>query len=304
MTGWKKHLALAAGYSAFFVCFFFFSFYLSFNPDFLAGPLAKALQSSWGPLKDKKITIDQVARHRLFGLDLRGIKIASSAGPGPEATAPTFVIERCILHPRVLSLPGLFSALKEQRPPAINLSSFSLHLADGRIKGALRTSPRVFFLEADIKDALHLDKLRLPSARFKDTKLDGILDGTMTFDYRDLKDPATWKGELKLELDKLGLKNLSLLEDLEMDKGTLIAKIKGAKIIIETLKLQGDDLPMNLQGTIELRNPFPQSFLEIKGPLEQGEDFKAKNALAASFLPNNRNFTYNGTIDALFPGVF
>ena len=302
MSGWKKYPVYAIGYLSFFVAFFLVSLYLTFDANAL-GPVIEKNLAGLPALKGKDVTITKVSLYRVLGLEFRGVQISERIKPGEEA-APPLSIDRLSVTPRLSSLPGLFSALSKGKPPTIALSHFAVLMGGGKVEGELTSSPTELLLEAKIKNPIDLEKIALPLGKFKGAKFKGKLSGQTDLDLRDLAKPATWNGIIELELAKPEIKSLLILDDLSMERCTTRLKIEANTVKIETFKLQGEMLPVNLQGSLILKSPFRTSLLDVKGSVVQSELFKTKNPMASGLLPNLKDFSQKGPIEQLAPGVF
>ena len=308
MTGWRRHLALGGGYVIFFAVVFTLTFYLSFDPSMFAPSIIRHLKAGSPWLKDREVKIGEISLYHLTGITFKDITISGAAHG--DTSQPPITIRRLTLAPRLRSLPRTLAAVRAGKPPPISLSAYILEIADGRIKGSLTSAPDKFHFEALIKDPIQLAKLSVPSDKLGKTRLAGALTGEINLDFKDPKDPATGRGDIKLEIDKPEVKALTyatlpIFDDLVMDKATLVLKLDGGKVTIDTLKLQGKDLPLNLQGTIVLNQHLGQSAADVKGTVLLGEAFKARNPIAASYMKDNNNYVYTGPLSGMVPpGVF
>jgi type II secretion system protein N len=309
MTGWRRQLAFGGGYFVFFAVMFILTFYLSFDPGMFAPSIIRHLKAGSPWLKDKEVKIGEISLYHLTGITFKDITISDAAHG--DTSQPPITIRRLTLSPKLTSLPRTLAAARAGRQPPIALSAYILEIADGRIKGSLTSAADQFHFEAAIKDPIQLAKLRIPSASLGKSRFAGALTGEIDLDFKNPKDFASGKGDIKLEIDKPGVKPLSfsgltILDDLAMDKATLVLKLGDGRVMVDTLKLQGKDLPLNLQGTIVLNsNQLLQSTAELKGSVLQGEAFKTKNPIAAGFIKDNPNYTFSGPLSTMIaPGMF
>lgn len=299
MSNWKNIDSWAAGYAALFLFVFALTLYFSFDANVLKPLLDNAVAGA-----GLKLDIEDISLHHLVGLDLKDLSV-SPANPDPEKSAEPMKIDRLILSPSLSSIPGMISALKSGSAPPASVS-FNISLGGGEVSGNYDMDKTSLDLATVIKD-LPLDKITLPAFYYKDLKLSGKVNAEVALQIQDRMKPETWNGKIQVDIDKPRISDFQVvglsMAGVSMDKGTLVAAITAGTLKLNPLKLQGDDVPLSLTGTIALRQPLGQSILDVSGPLKISEAYKQKNPLLSTYAPSSDNFSYKGALGGLFPGL-
>jgi len=302
MSGWKKAALRGLGYAGFFLAAFPVCLYLTFNPDDLAPLIKEQAQQKVRFLKDKDLDIEDISLYRVFGLEFKGVTISPKTEEEGEPVRP-LKIERLAVRPKLSTIIAQArGGAKKRRAPVS--ASFVAELAGGELSGEYKSIERSYFLRVEIEDKISLDKLTFPSEKFRELRMAGSILGELQLASEDAGRPGALDGEIKIDLDQPAVRDLKsyMLNDLSMKKGTLIATIEDGVVDIDTFKLTGDDLPVNLTGTLTLQNPWSRSILNVKGSVQQGEQFKNKNPVISAMMSGGNKFEFNGPIENL--GMF
>ena len=299
MSVGKKILAQGAGYLSFFFLAFTLCLYWGFDANIL-----KPLIEDLGQKKRLKIEIQDLSLRGLAGLELKDVNI-SPAQPDPEKTSDPMKIDRLVVSSSIFSLPGMIAAARTNRIPPTRVS-FSLTMGTGKISGKYGIDEKSFRLDTSIKD-LPLDRITLPAYYYKDMKLAGKVNAEIKLDFPDQNRPETWNGTIEVDIDKPRLSDFQFggvpMAGMTMEKGTLIVAIKEGNAKLNPLKLQGNDMPLSLTGTIALKQPLGTSIVDIGGPFKFSDSYKEKNPLVSTWAPSSDKFNYKGTLSGLAPGL-
>jgi type II secretion system protein N len=278
-------------------------FALSLYFTFDANVLKPALEQTARNVR-YNLVIGDISRYHLTGLDLRDISIAP-AEPDPDKNPEPIKIDRLRFSVGLFSIPRALSALRAHKVPPTSVS-YDISIGSGTIAGNYDMDEKTMKLKTSVKD-LALDKLTLPSFYYKDMKLSGKANAEITLDLADQARPETWNGKLSVDIDKPRLSDFGFagmtVAGIAMDKGTLIADIQNGTLKLNPLKLQGQDIPLSLTGTIALKKPIGQSILDISGPFKLSEAYRQKNPLLSASIPATDNFSFKGVLSGLIPGI-
>lgn len=299
MNSWRKTLAIGTGYAFFFIAAFMIFAYLTFDLEFL-----KPMAVDEARKKQLDLTIKKASLHRLFGLELKGIKI-SPIIPDSEEPPAVVTIDRLILSPSLSILPSQISALKSGKNPPIDLD-FSAWIGKGKINGSFTQA------SSSLKFSTRIDKVplkNLPVMQFflKGMNVYGTLSARIDLELKNLNKPETWGGKIEADLDKPQIPDFTYaginVTGFNMNKATLKAEMKKGTLTINTIKFMGEDIPMDLQGSVAFKSDFRKSIIELKGTIEVSDPYKEKMPIISGLLPADGKYNFRGTLDNVIPGI-
>ena len=284
----RFRLRVALGYLSFALASFGLSLYLTFDYSLLIPRLSRALSQATG----SEVSIANLEGYRLSGFRIRDLKLASP-GPAPEGAAKSaLTVDQLTLRLQLLPL------LLGQRA-----LTFSARLAGGALQGSLSQKGQQGRIALQIQ-GLTLDRISLePWLGPGSLRLGGKLDGQVDLTSEELANPAKWAGKIEMtwgagKIYPFKAKGVPI-EELNYRTGNLKLNVKEGTAQLETLKLEGPDLPISVRGNLSLRAPFAQSILDISGTVEASPAYKEKMPLLNGLLPPEQKFTYTGTVENL-----
>lgn len=245
------------GYVAlFFVCFLLFTYWML--------PVETAKQRAILAIEKGlgggfQVEIEEFDTYRLSGARLDNFLIQRVVDNKPQTV---FKSER--LRFRV----SLFSLLFGK--PKI---SFDAKVEEARLRGTVQKQEEGYQIEAVIRN-LNVGKipyLRLASG----LQLHSAVEGTMDLFY-NVKSPLKTEGTLKINIEKLNLKKSTIplgemgsfpLPDLDLGGANsgLQTKIEKGAMQIESMKLGGKDLALDLKGRVFLASEVSKYRLSLQG---------------------------------------
>jgi len=289
----RKRLLYAGGYVLFFVVSFVFFFVLTFDARIVFGIVQE--QASRQKIE---LTASDVELEGIIGLDMKGLTVKMLSSRGEQQT---YNFERVIVSPSLSTLVGAASAAPKGAPFPMDVS-FLVGMGEGTIKGDLEGDGkkiRVSDLEAD---RVPLSRLPFNSSALEDFALGGFLTARieeLTMD--DLKQTNTWNGEIQADLLQPSVSDFKYagisIAGIAMESGSLRAKIKEGELDLGTLRLDGNDVPIDLSGKINLRMPITNSELDLKGTISPSDEYKEKVPLIQGML-TKEEVSIKGTLGA------
>jgi type II secretion system protein N len=283
-SGWRRGL----GYGLFALAAFLLSLYWTFDYSLLIPRFSQLLHQATG--SDARIA--ELSGYHLSGVKIAGL-ILTAPGLAAGGTAEnSLTIDQMTL--RVKLLPLLIGR---------QTVSFTARLAGGGIEGVISRKGQQAKMDFQVK-GLILDRVPLspwlgPGA----VRLGGKLFGKADLTAQELANPAKWAGEMEFQLGPGKVYPFKAqgvpVEEISYTRGDLKLKIKDGAANLETLKLLGPDLPLDVKGSISLRAPLSQSYLDITGTVEASADYKKKIPLLTGLLPPEKKFTYQGSLAGL-----
>lgn len=286
----KWHLR-AAGYLAFAVFAFLLSLYLTFDYSKLKPIIKSRLEEATGA----RVEIGSLSSYRISGIDIKNLKMKFSREEAKEGEQPqgpaTLTIENLKLRLKLLPLVLGRRSI-----------SFDVLAAGGRLEGGFSSNKTGVRLNARLSN-LTLDRVPLDPLVREGFRLGGKMDGRIDLDVPDTNDPTGWGGELDIELKAAKIFPFTYMgvdiPEIPFSAGKVLVKIDQGKADIDPVKLDSKDLPVDLKGTLELRNPWPKSFMNIEGTIKPGSDFQKSVPFITSAFSPTQPFTYKGNLDAL-----
>jgi len=239
-----------------------------------------------------ELQIDSLDSYYLTGLDMGGVQIKSLANMKSTGKDETPLLKADELRVRMGILPLLLGKKK------IN---FSARLAGGRLNGQLVKNGKKTYLSAEMNDII-LDRMTWPTYLNKELKLGGKLSGSTELDMPDPGDPGNWNGKINLLLQQGKVSSFKALgnqiPEISYCKGQVQIQITDGKANLETFRLDGPDLPINISGILTLKNPPGNTFADVSINIRPSN--KIKNALpeVIKMSLNNEN-TYKGALGAI-----
>lgn len=286
-TSVRSRLRPVLGYSLFALVSFVLSLYLTFDYSLLIPHLVQALEKSFGG----QVSVGHIEGYRLSGFRIQEIKFAAPATE-PGAAPAALTVDQ--LNFRLQLLPLLWGK---------RALTFSARLAGGALQGFLARKNRHGQMEMQIQ-GLVLDRISLAPWLGPDSlRLGGKLDGKLNLTAEDIKNPTKWNGGIQLSWSAGKIYPFKArgvpIEEINYRTGELKLAIKDGSGQLESLKLEGPDLPIALRGALSLRAPLAQSILDLSGTVEATSAYKQKMPLLNGLLPPEQKFTYTGTVDNL-----
>lgn len=278
----------ALGYGLFALASFLVSLYWTFDYSLLIPRVSKELHDRTGA----DVRIEELSGYRLSGVNIAGLTLTAPGTSAGGTAENSLTVDKLTL--RIELLPLLLGR---------RTVSVSARLAGGGIEGAVSQKGPQAKMDLQVK-GLVLDRLSLgpwlgPGA----IKLGGKLDGQAELLAAELSNPAKWAGEMEFQLGAGKIYPFKAqgvpVEQINYSRGDLKLKIKDGSANLETLKLLSPDLPLDVKGSLSLRAPFNQSYLDIAGTVEASPDYQKKVPLVAGLLPPEKKFTYQGSLASL-----
>lgn len=211
-----------------------------------------------------------------------------------------FYLDNLIYKANYLKIsPGVLSLLSDSK-----YVNFSAAAYKGLWKCKVKFSEENISLDTVLQD-VRLDLL--PVKQFlPDYRLSGIVSVDSSCDLvgRDIRD-----GDIDLKIKdfkiRLGNKILGIRRLLFSDV-KLMATAKDNKMEIKNFTIAGKQISGNLTGTIDIKFPYEQSILDLKGNIDPDADFIKKMSskvpiglmLGNNFAKGGIPFTLKGTIEA------
>ncbi len=218
--------------------------------------LEKQLGSSF------QVEIEELDTYRLTGASLDNVVIRRLSEGKPQTV---FQSER--LRFRF----GLFSLLL--RNPKI---TFDAKMEEARVRGNVQKQEEGYQITAGIRN---LNVGKIPYVRLASgLQLSSAVEGKLNLFY-NAKSPLKTEGDMKIDIEKLSLKKSTIplgemgsfpLPDLDLggaDSG-FQTKIEKGAMQIESLKLNGKDLNVDLKGRVFLSSKVSQYRLSLQGSFQ------------------------------------
>ena len=281
---WQRGL----GYGLFALVSFLVSLYWTFDYSLLIPRLSQFLHQATGA----DVRIEELAGYRLSGVKIAGLTLAAPGLSQGGTAENSLTIDQITLRLKLLPL-----LLGRQTV------AFSARLAGGGIEGLLSKRGQQARIALQVK-GLVLDRIGLAPWLGKGAiKFGGKLDGKADLLAAELANPAKWAGEMALQWDAGKIYPFKAqgvpVEQVNYTKGDFKLKIKDGSATLETFRLLGPDLPIEVKGSVSLRAPLSQSYLDLAGTVDASPDYKKKMPLVAGLLPPEKKFTYQGSLSAL-----
>ena len=301
MNDWKQKLALAGGYLAVFLVVLIFSLYLTFDANALKPLIEDAARKN-----NLEFQVEDISLTGILGLEMKKMRIAPIK-TGDQEPQPPLVIDRLVISPRLSTLIGLISSPpggKGKNPPPLAFS-FEAGIGPGKIEGSYQQKQNQVHLDTTVKDLPA--QSTMVSYYISDLELTGKMSGECVLDLEDKNRPDTWNGKLAVDLEAITISDFTYMGfqigGFDVQRGTLIANIEAGLAKINPLKLQSQDVPVSLTGSMALKNPIRKSIIDLKGSLKVSDAYKEKNPLIGGILPPTDNYSYQGTVDGILPGI-
>jgi type II secretion system protein N len=284
----RSSLKRGLGYGLFALFSFLLSLYWTFDYSLLIPRLTQILHEITGA----EVRMEELAAYRVSGVKILRLTLTSPQTTPGSTIENSLTIDQLTL--RLNLLPLLLSR---------HTIWFSAHMAGGGIEGVVSRKGLQARLEMKLR-GLILDRISLgPWLGQGAIKLGGKLDGQAQVETPDLLNPAKWAGEMAFQLGAGKIYPFKAqgvpVEQINYTKGDFKLKLKDGSANLETFRLLGSDLPLEVKGSVSLRTPLNQSYLDISGTVEASPDYKKKMPLIASLLPPEKKFTYQGSLAAL-----
>lgn len=289
MTPLRRKLLEWLGVLAFyFFCLFVF-FRLTFPYDTLKERIVTEFNASQ---KERRLEIDELSGHFLFGVEAEGVRLTSTAvvpTEGDEKKAPdSLALDRLTLGVSLFSY--LFGTVHVD---------YSAELGGGVIEGSFSQSETEAHLSVHGED-VDISGLTMLSGAVG-LPLGGVLTGDVELKLLERK---MQKAEGKFELTiteltvgdgKAKIRNAIALPKLSAGDLTLKADVVTGRMDITEFAANGPDFEMNATGKVRLREPFERSAADLEVGFKFKEAYMNKSDLTKSIF---------GSPDGKVPGLF
>ncbi len=287
----RRWMLRAAGYLAFALFSLLVSLYLTFDYNRLKPLIKNRLES----MTEAQVEVGTLSSYHVSGISINKLKMrfkAEAEDPEAEAQAPsTLTMEKIKVRLKILPL------LIGRRS-----ISFEALLAGGKMEGDLSTKKKGLKLNAEASN-LMLERLPGLSLGARDFRLGGKMEGRVRLNIPDESDPSRWEGEMNLDLKQAKVYPFTYMSvevpEIRFSSGEMQVKIDEGKANIDPLKLESSELPVDLKGTLELRNPLTKSFLDLSGTIKPSSGFQKSIPFITSVFSPSQPFSYKGNLDAL-----
>lgn len=244
---------------SFVVSFLFFAYWM-FPMEAVKGRIITSAEQALGP--EYVVQIGKIKTHWLSGVRLENFTV-SRLQQGKE--------EMVLEAGRVTARAGLFSLIFGN--PKIG---FDLRMEKMRAHGTIRRSEGGWGLDASLAN---VDLSRIPWLRQKlGLSLVSSIDGNVQLNY-DAKQPLRTAGRMEFSTDLLSLKGGDLplgdmgtfpLPDLSLasKNSQFRAAVEKGAINLETLRLKGEDLHLELAGKIFLAPSVDRYRMNLQGKIQ------------------------------------
>ncbi|MFO8057558.1 MAG: type II secretion system protein GspN [bacterium] len=288
-----------AGYLAFFLAALLFSAVLTFD----AGKL-KPLLKTRARQNNLEVRINDISVNPLIGFDFHQVRIMP-LHTAENKQSGSVKIKSLSLEIPPAKIPGIILSTLFGSRPSIAVD-FEGKVDKGNIKGSLEQTASSLFLEVETRK-VPMEKLDLAGYYVSGMKITGELNGNVNLDLKDLKNPATWEGNIMATIDQPAFSDFKYADytiaGVSMSQGMLSAKLAGKKVNIEKIKLEGEDLPVDLTGTVSLRKPLNRSMIDLKGKVNYSKSYQERMPLIKAFIPSTDNYHYHESLGTLIPGL-
>lgn len=276
-----------------FGLFYFFCFFVFVRLTFPYGALKDRIVAEYnGSQKERRISIEEMGGHFLFGVKASGVSLVDLAPPMPGA--PEQEKKKPLEIENLRVSPSLFSYLLGS-----TVVHFSADLGGGELNGTFEQS------EEEAKIVLHGEEIELGGLTLLESIVGLPMTGVLSVDSEILlPERKAQKAEGKFELTitelsigdgKAKIRNTIALPKLNAGELKLNAKVTAGRMEVTEFSANGTDFDLNGEGRIRLREPFDKSALD----LELG--FKFKDAYVNK---SDMTKTIFGSPDGKVPGLF
>lgn len=275
-----KRILRWVGYPLFYLFCLTLFFRILFPYDRVKHTLVSEFSKTQTGPKPMRLEVDDMSSYGIFsfGVEAEGVRLIpltsgaapTSAEPGAKSVSEVTSIEH--VHATV----GILSALFGTKNVKFGAEAFG-----GEINGRLEDtkSERSIDLELDEVDLGKLPFL----AEIIGLPLSGVVDGTVEFlapEHSVSKADGLVKmtaSDIVVGDGKAKIRNTIALPTLRAGNLELEAEIKKGKLTFKKFKISGGELDFDAQGTIDLREPFAQSSVNIQLEFRFADSYKSKN---------------------------
>lgn len=225
----------------------------------------------------KRLEIDELGGHWLFGVEAKGVRLITDPPPGFGSTEEP-------AKPKVMALDSLRVSVGLLRRLFGTWSvSYSAELGDGEISGTFFQNSERAQIEAKSKDvsvaglSVLEDLVELP--------LFGVLSGSVRLILPEGK-MSQAEGELELSITELAvgdgkakIRNAIALPKLQAGDLMLKAEAMEGRLNVKELSTKGLDFELQSDGNLRLRDPFDGSIVDLNLAFRFTEGYMTKNDL-------------------------
>ncbi len=295
----RKYILKSGGYVAFFIAALVVSVFITFDAQSL-----KPLIKNQARKNNLDVRINEISLNPLIGLDITGIRIMPLQ-TGMQTKSGSVQINGLSLEVPPTKIPAIvLSALSEKRPTMA--VEFHGEIGKGKIKGTIEQTDKSFFLEMEAR-SVPVEKIDLAGSYLKGMKITGVLNCEVNLDFKDFNQPKNWEGNIMATIDQPAFSDFEYasynVAGITMKQGMLSAELENGKVNINKIKLEGDDLPVDLSGEISLKNPLRSSVIDLKGKIDYSSDYQDKMPLIKAFIPSTDSYHYQNALGKLIPGL-
>jgi len=276
----KQKLIRGAGYGLFFVLAFGFSLYLTFDPMLIKGWLESNAQKSGIGLN-----ISQLDKYRLSGVKASQVTLTTPRGM-------TLKIDQ--MRARLALLPLLLGRKQ---------FGFALSLYGGKISGSLEQARRGYKTRFE---AENVDLARMPAGGGGGPWLASKLNATGDLNLSPRNNPKSWSGKIAAEFGPGKIPAFAYqgfqVPEIRMDRAKLELELNNGSAQFKSLELQSPDFPIRGGGTVELRDPMPESQISLEAKINPSEQYLEQVPMLQGLVSANKTITYHGTIAGIISG--
>ncbi len=287
-----------AGYPVFYLfCLLLFA-RLTFPYDRVKDRIIAEFDARQKGPTPKRLEIEDVSGHWLFGVEAEGVKLVSPPPRAPVASAgdadakppPPKVLDIDSLHGSVSLLRLLFGTV------AVD---FGAELGDGQLDGSFVKGGDESVLELDIQDVSVAGLA--PLEELVELPLLGVLGGHVEFTMPE-GELSKADGTIELHIDdlqvgdgKAKIRNTIALPKLRAGNLKLAAEATSGKLDVGNLSANGPDFQLTSAGSLRLRDPFNASIADLRFNFKFKDSYKNKSDITRGLF---------GAPNSNVPGLF
>ncbi len=276
-----RRILTLSGYPAFYLfCLFLFA-YFTFPYERLKDRLLVELdaQRSSNPTA-QHVEIDSLGPYWLSGVSVKGLRLISPRPAGPDGDRPPSKLTIDKAHVRVSILPLLIGRMT---------ISFGASAFGGSIDGWTRVNSEGRRIEASLDD-IDVGQIEMLGDLVGGLPLAGKMEGTVEWTLPEQK-LAKATGALSLTIadltagdGKTKIAGKLALPKLNVGAFELAADAKDGVLKISKLGAKGQDLDLDGEGKISMRDPFLDSIADLYLKFRFADGYKSKNEMTKSLF--------------------
>lgn len=279
---WMAYLGYPLGYLALLGLFGRLTFPYERVRDRLVAEF-NAKQASSG----MRLEVAEMRGHWLSGIAAEGITLTRTS-VGTDASSDSADEQK----PKVTTIDEMYGSVSLLRLVFGRVAgSFGATMKGGTVEGSFSSSDAEQTLELEL-ERVEVGDIPMLSD-LAGLPLKGTVDGTVEVTLPD-KQPAKAEGKLELNLENLAagdgkakiLKAIALPE-LKVGNVKLSASITEGRVKVENMSAKGPDFEMSVDGSLRLRDPMPQSILDLGMRFRFMDSYKNKNDITKGLFGAN-----------------